>query len=252
MPTLPRDRPQFHGIYVTKLPERHAYEVLALSEMGQMLIGECAAQRTGSVDWSQRTNQIFSKPRSSTNWTFEGGFLRFIVPHPKGICSCLGTINRSRLEVSVFSHITGANYFKKYEFVPLIENLAPLFANGHSMVPLPAGEARPHIDGQPVWPPPFPLLGYLKGRKTVRLAVEWGYEERAIRIGEYEWITIAQGMPWSIDGGAYSDEGVRYKPTWRFNYKSPGSLLVSYSSVSEGEGDGFDGAIVDALSDTPE
>jgi hypothetical protein len=245
--------PKLNGIYVTTLPHNRAHEVFFLNKKGGMLIGRCDARRVDSIDWYRQTKLIFSTPTVYTNWQFENGFLRFSVPNPNGLSSCLGKIEGARLELSIFNHISGRNYFKKYDFVPLPENLEELFAKANSQSSFPASTAKPHIDGQPAWPPPFPLLAHLQRNKTVRLAVEWADEERAIKVGEYEWITIAQGFEWSIQGGAYNYEGVRYRPTWWFNFEAPGSLRVSYLSANgEDEGDGFDGEIVDALTKSPE
>ena len=242
--------PRFDGIYVTKEPHLRSWQALLFHADGSLLAARCEATQYGQIEWPRRMGDLFAESARQGNWSLDSGLVHHQIRYPAGYASAVGEVDGDWLDSSWFSHITGQETFTRSQFVPIKGNLKKHF----NTLRAPSDEAvapqKPHLEGTPVWPPPFPLLAHGKRNQSVKLAVDFGEGEfRTVRIPPDEWITIAQGYLWDMSGAGYLYEGTRSKTNWRFNGEHQGSLRVTYHSARDGEGDGYEGDIIHALPD---
>lgn len=242
--------PRFDGIHVTKQPHLRSWQALLFDPDGSVLAARCEATQYGHIAWPRRMGELFGESARQGSWSFDGRLVHYQIRDSAGYASAVGEVDGDWLDSSVFSHITGQETFTRSRFVPIKGKLRKYFKVRRAPSDEAAATRKPHLEGAPVWPPPFPLLAHGRRNKSVKLAVDFGEGEyRTVRIPADEWIAIAQGYPWNMPGAGYLYEGTRFKTNWWFNWEHEGSLRVTYHSARDDEGDGYQGDIIHALPD---
>lgn len=246
--------PRFDGIYIhatkTRSRERvdeRTWRALLFHPDGSLLAGIRSAAPSDQIDWPGSMNEVFGGSCLQGNWSFDGGLVHYRIRMLPGYRSAVGEFTNVWLDSNSFCHIDGRRLFTRLRFVELKGDLGKYFNILRAPVDETVVRQFRHIEGTPVWPPPHPLLAYLKGDRSVGLAVEAGEgESHAITIPADDWIVIAQGFLRDLPGAEHLHEGTRCRMIWRFNGRKIGSLQVIHHSARDGERIGYEGDIIHA------